>query len=90
MKAINSISKAVTGLFWLLWISFLFQILHFIPKYDEIIILFGWAILTAHVIETIIYAIRAPKRGGFKVSDAVQVFIFGVFHLIPVSFSNNK
>ncbi|EQA44605.1 hypothetical protein LEP1GSC050_2115 [Leptospira broomii serovar Hurstbridge str. 5399] len=90
MNAINSISKTVTGLFWLLWIGLLFQIIRLIPQYDGIIILFGWAILAAHVIETIIYTIRAPQRGGFKISDAAQVFIFGVFHLIPVSFSNNK
>ncbi|EQA37966.1 hypothetical protein LEP1GSC047_3939 [Leptospira inadai serovar Lyme str. 10] len=90
MNAINSISKTVTGLFWIAWIALLFQMIRLIPQYDGIIILFGWVILAAHVIETIIYTIRAPQRGGFKISDAAQVFIFGVFHLIPVSFSNNK
>ncbi|WP_246028107.1 hypothetical protein [Leptospira fletcheri] len=84
------VSKVITGLFWFLWFSVLFQAIRIFPQLDGWIVLAGWVILGLHVLETGIYSIRAPQRGGFRLNDAVQVLLFGVFHLIPVSFSDKK
>ncbi len=83
-------SKVATGAFWLLWLSLVSGLVHLIPELDGIVVLVGWVILGLHIIETGIYSFRAPARGGFQFSDALQVFVFGVFHLIPVSFSDKK
>ncbi|TGJ99716.1 hypothetical protein EHO59_17960 [Leptospira semungkisensis] len=90
MSAFMTGSKIATGAFWLLWIGLVTQIVHVLPELDGIVVLLGWVILGMHVIETAIYSFRAKDRGGFKTSDALQVFVFGVFHLIPVSFSDKK
>ncbi|PJZ69058.1 hypothetical protein CH373_04285 [Leptospira perolatii] len=86
MNSLIIISKAITASFWVLWAGLITGVYSLFPEYDSWIILFGWVIFFAHIIETGIYFYRAPKRGGAKISDAIQVFVFGVFHLIPVSF----
>ncbi|TGL64164.1 hypothetical protein [Leptospira sarikeiensis] len=93
MNLINNVSKAATGAFWLLWLgtlSGIVELTNLHPSLNGIIITLGWVILGIHVIEVGIYSFRAGDRGGFKLPDAIQVFFFGVFHLIPVSFSDKK
>lgn len=93
MNLVNQISKTSTAAFWLLWLGVLSGIVQLVNLHsglDGIILTLGWAILGIHVIEVGIYSLRAKDRGGFNILDAVQVFIFGVFHLIPVSFSDKK
>ncbi|PJZ24588.1 hypothetical protein CH352_13360 [Leptospira hartskeerlii] len=93
MNLVNNISKASTAAFWLLWLGVLsgvVQLINLHPSLDGIILTLGWVILGIHVLEVGIYSLRAGDRGGFKISDALQVFVFGVFHLIPVSFSDKK
>ncbi|EIE00711.1 hypothetical protein [Leptospira licerasiae] len=93
MNLVNSISKASTAAFWLLWLGVLsgiVQLVNLHPSLDGIVLTLGWVILGIHILEVGIYSFRAGSRGGFKISDAAQVFVFGVFHLIPVSFSDKK
>ncbi|MEI1280034.1 hypothetical protein V6Z05_17005 [Leptospira venezuelensis] len=93
MDLVNNISKASTAAFWLLWLgvmSGIVQLVNIHPSLDGIVLTLGWVILGIHVLEVGIYSFRAGDRGGFKIADAAQVFVFGVFHLIPVSFSDKK
>lgn len=93
MNLVNNISKASTAAFWLLWLGVLsgiVQLANLHPSVDGVILSIGWVILGFHILEVGIYSFRAGDRGGFKISDAAQVFVFGVFHLIPVSFSDKK
>ncbi|TGK36485.1 hypothetical protein [Leptospira andrefontaineae] len=93
MNLVNNISKASTAAFWLLWLGVLsgiVQLVNLHPSLDGIVLTLGWVILGIHILEVAIYSFRAGDRGGFKIADAAQVFVFGVFHLIPVSFSDKK
>lgn len=90
MNLVNTVSKIATGSFWVLWISVLSGLVQILAELDPWIVLLGWIILGLHIIETGIYAVRSKDRGGFQLGDAIQVLLFGVFHLIPVSFSDKK
>lgn len=90
MNLIDTVSKIVTASFWILWLLVVTGLVRTIEALDPWIILLGWIILGLHILETGIYSVRAKDRGGFKIADAAQVLVFGVFHLIPVSFSDKK
>ncbi|TGJ98175.1 hypothetical protein EHQ53_00105 [Leptospira langatensis] len=89
----NLINKIATGAFWLLWLGVLSGFVNLVSLHEGlngIVTALGWIILGLHIIEVAIYSVRSGSRGGFQISDALQVFLFGVFHLIPVSFSEKK
>jgi uncharacterized protein YhhL (DUF1145 family) len=69
-----------------LWFAVLLAAMGKVPApFDRLLILVGGVTAVAHVFEMGLFLVKYRERSDNVFSDALQVLVFGVFHLWPLT-----
>ncbi|XDD51451.1 hypothetical protein AB3N59_06850 [Leptospira sp. WS92.C1] len=84
MNPIFQTLKIGTVLFWILFGINVSGFFLLGQPIDSLLRLVGVGIFTVHLFEIAYFWFTLKHKSAYPLSDALQILVFGVFHLIPI------